>query len=156
MKAFDVLGYAYEADMHCLDCARKRFGPALEDPDTEDSEGNKLSPLFVSSVEQEEVCGDCLQVIPGTEQEKESVARDPTLEEMRAFIDAQPFAEERSEFDREAAIYWFAYGYHGGQTSNLYAALSQSDFEPGPLCNGPKPETIEADLYAALVQEFAP
>lgn len=67
MKAWDILGYAYEADMHCLDCARKRFGPKLDNAETEDSDGNKLAPLFASSVEQQEVCGDCLQVIPGTE-----------------------------------------------------------------------------------------
>jgi len=80
--------------------------------------------------------------------------KDPTLEEMRAFIDALPFAEERSEFDREAAIYWFANNWHGGQASNLYSALSQSEFHPGPCCNGPEPDSTESDLYLQLQTEF--
>lgn len=64
--------------------------------------------------------------------------QDPTLEELRTFIDALPFAEERTEFDREEAIYWFAYSWHAGQESNLYSALSQSEFIPGPCTTGPE------------------
>ena len=79
---------------------------------------------------------------------------DPTLEEMRAFIDALPFADERSEFDREAAIYWFANDWHGGQESNLYSALSRSEFSPGPCCNGPEPDSTESMLYDELVYQF--
>jgi hypothetical protein len=78
---------------------------------------------------------------------------DPTLEEMRAFIDALPFAEERSEFDREEAIYWFANDWHGGQASNLYAAMCQSQFAPGPLSRGP--EIVARMLYDDLVDRFA-
>jgi hypothetical protein len=62
---------------------------------------------------------------------------DPTLEEMREFIDSLPFAEERSEFDREEAIYWYANDWHGGQDSNLYSALSRSEFSPGAASRGP-------------------
>lgn len=40
------------------------------------------------------------------------------------------------ELDVEAAAYWLASDYHGGQSSNLYAALCASPFRPGPLERG--------------------
>lgn len=55
-KVFEVIGYTYEADVHCPDCARKRF----TDPDhAEDREGNPVHPLFLGDVEEPEYCGDC-------------------------------------------------------------------------------------------------
>lgn len=84
---------------------------------------------------------------------------DPTADEMREYLRDQ-FAgllddDEGERFVIEGAIYWFASHYHGGQASNLYSALSTSEFRPGPLCNGPESETAEADLYDALVSKFA-
>lgn len=61
---------------------------------------------------------------------------DPTREEMLAELASMPFAEEFDEFDREEAIYWFANDWHGGQSSNLYSALSTSPYRPGPLERG--------------------
>lgn len=86
----NILAYAYDADIHCIDCAQEafaRFGPmhnvshahgygyveTLSDGSTieldenlipideEDSEGNPLSPMF--SFEQDEYCGDCGEAI---------------------------------------------------------------------------------------------
>jgi hypothetical protein len=57
------------------------------------------------------------------------------------------------EFDMEAAIYWLAADYHGGQGSNLYSALSQSPYTPSPLENGPRDGAKE--LYDTLRGEFA-
>jgi hypothetical protein len=69
---------------------------------------------------------------------------DPTIEEMRSFLcDAE-------EFDREQAIYWFASDYHGGQWSNLYAALCESQYQPSPIERCPDGE----DCYQALVEVF--
>jgi hypothetical protein len=48
-KCYDILAFVYEADYHCGSCARKRFGSRLEQPDTEDSEGNRIGALFASS-----------------------------------------------------------------------------------------------------------
>ena len=78
--------------------------------------------------------------------------RDPTITEMRqALAKDMP---ELDDFDREAAIWWFAADYHGGQWSNLYAALSASQYRPG-ACEGSCPE--EAQLaYNALVAGFVP
>ena len=56
-----IIGWAYEADLHCPACARALFGDALDDPATEDEEGNLLSPLFSTDEGSEEgdYCGDC-------------------------------------------------------------------------------------------------
>lgn len=55
-----VIGYAYDADLHCVGCAEKRFG----DPDRDgvtDSEGNPVHPLFSTEETRAhgEHCGDC-------------------------------------------------------------------------------------------------
>ncbi len=83
---------------------------------------------------------------------------DPTRESMeRVLLElAQAFGLEDCEFDVQEAIHWFASHYHAGQWSNLYSALSTSQFHPGPLANGPEPETTAELLYAELEERFAP
>lgn len=43
-----VIGYTYEADYHCTDCAEERFPGISKDDGTkyEDSEGNEPHPIF--------------------------------------------------------------------------------------------------------------
>ena len=80
---------------------------------------------------------------------------DPTIEEMRAYLDKFrpcPF----SDFDREAAIYWFADRHHGGQSSNLYAALSASDYKPARLEYGPEEGSEAQRAYWALEAAYLP
>jgi hypothetical protein len=79
---------------------------------------------------------------------------DPTREEMLAFLASVPFADELEEFDREEAAYWFAYLWHGGASSNLYAVLCQSPFRPGPTAKGPS-EGGARYLFEDLEEEFA-
>jgi len=84
---------------------------------------------------------------------------DPTAEEMRTLLrgsieEQTGEAWQNYEFDIESAIYWFAADYHGGQDSNLYSALSTSEFHPGACCNGPEPESTEESLYAELEAEY--
>lgn len=67
MKAWDIIGYAYEADTHCVSCAEERFGD-LEKADDEgrevlDDEGNEVRPIFASDMEDEEYCGDCGELL---------------------------------------------------------------------------------------------
>jgi hypothetical protein len=69
---------------------------------------------------------------------------DPTIEEMRRAL------SEADEWEREAAIYWFASDYHGGQWSNLYAALCASQYQPSMIERCPDGE----DCYQALVEAF--
>lgn len=81
--------------------------------------------------------------------------RDPTLDEMRAFL--QPTlggSNEADEFDMEEAIYWFAHDNHGGQTTNLYSALSTSPFKPGPYNTGLRDDSAALDLYTLLTVEY--
>lgn len=76
---------------------------------------------------------------------------DPTIEEMRTCLD------KFDEFDREAAIYWFADRYHNnGQSSNLYAALSASDYKPGRLEYGPEEGSEAQRAYWALESAYLP
>ena len=77
--------------------------------------------------------------------------KDPTYREMYDYLAGNACGEEDIRFDIEEAIYWFAYDFHGGQASNLYSALSTSDFHPGPYAF--KPESPY--LYDILVEEYA-
>lgn len=78
--------------------------------------------------------------------------QDPTREEMIEFLNkCQTFGDDDSkEFEIEEAIYWFANKYHSGQSSNLYAALSTSQYKPGP--NTKKPD--DDYLFECLVEEY--
>ena len=53
------------------------------------------------------------------------ILTDPTRDEMLTALAGA------DEFEVEAAIYWFAADWHGGQSSNLYSALSTSRYRPG-------------------------
>lgn len=81
--------------------------------------------------------------------------QDPTRDEMLAHLNSVVNeSEEYDEIDFEQAIYWFAADYHGGQTSNLYEALSQSPYKPGMLESGCATGTPAANLFYLLVDEF--
>lgn len=79
-----------------------------------------------------------------------TMTHDPTIQEMREHLDTT--FSDLDTFDREAAIYWFAADYHGGQWSNLYRALSASQYKPGAL-ERDCPETA-FDAYQFLTDEF--
>lgn len=56
-----VIGWAYEADLHCWDCAIGRF-PVLDYDDgtlIEDNEGNEVTPVFSIEEGGPFNCGDC-------------------------------------------------------------------------------------------------
>lgn len=61
MKCYDVVGYTYEADVHCIDCARKRFGRRLDvDGLLEDGEGKLVNVIFAGGEYPDDwCCGDC-------------------------------------------------------------------------------------------------
>ena len=80
--------------------------------------------------------------------------QDPTRDEMIAVCLAYHFASEADEFDREAAMYWFANDWHSAQRSNLYSALSTSPYSPGPLASKPSADGFVSDLYLELVNAF--
>jgi hypothetical protein len=73
---------------------------------------------------------------------------DPTYCELRDELDR---CEDCDEFEKAEAIYWFAHDYHGGQSSNLYEVLCQSEFRPGIRQSGIDPQSIAGYLYNHLV-----
>lgn len=76
---------------------------------------------------------------------------DPTAEDMRAVL-VDRWTDEADA--AEIAIYWFACHWHGGQNTNLYAALSNSPYSPGPLARLETEVEPVADMVAALEAEF--
>jgi len=84
---------------------------------------------------------------------------DPTLEEMRLFLNqylhSRDRLEEDCEFARECAIYWYAQNNHSGQSSNLYSAMCQSLYIPSPIEHAPK-HSLPQELYEELKREFEP
>lgn len=76
-----IIGYSYEADCHCVECAQKRFGHSPQSiltacvslpiaavefdehglPDRQDdNEGNPVHPIFSTDEQLEpQHCGDC-------------------------------------------------------------------------------------------------
>lgn len=79
---------------------------------------------------------------------------DPTREELIAYLHANYSQcgddyEDGGEFDVEEAAYWLAAHHHGGQWSNLYAALCASPYTPGP-CTADLPDYKERFTASAL------
>lgn len=58
-KAYEVVGYAYEASLHCLACARARFGGQIDS--AVDDDGNQVAPVFLDSVSGDNYCDDCFE-----------------------------------------------------------------------------------------------
>lgn len=60
-KTYEIVGWAYEADLHCPTCAASRFGAKLQDGRNppQDREGNPVHPVFLGDLEGSEYCGDC-------------------------------------------------------------------------------------------------
>lgn len=95
-----------------------------------------------------------------------SPALDPTLEEMREYLAGAGFYEPMGDDgaapecagldgDAEAAIWFYASDWHGGQDSNLYSALSCSPYSPGYFSTL-EDEGEQAELcYAALQARFS-
>jgi hypothetical protein len=81
--------------------------------------------------------------------------KDPTKAEMLAFLE-ETFGSEIDDFDREEAIYWFAYEWHGGQWSNLYSALCTSPYTPSPIGHGPETGSMGEIALEALEAEYTP
>jgi hypothetical protein len=84
---------------------------------------------------------------------------DPTRQEMLDYLlkhfrlhndSEQPFVE--FDLSAEEAIYWFASWYHGGQSSNLYSALSTSPYKPSPLARGIEEDTLAYEMLNSLIE----
>lgn len=81
---------------------------------------------------------------------------DPTYEEMKKFLKTKlkVYAPDATEDDIEVAIYWYSSDYHSGQNSNLYSALSKSEYTPGRIANGIEKDSVAYDLYLELESKY--
>lgn len=88
------------------------------------------------------------------------MSQDPTADEMRSYLREQfgsecdPVDGMTLSFPVECAIWWFGNDWHGGQDSNLYSALSTSEYHPGAGESGPEPDSTDAMMYEALEEQF--
>lgn len=61
----EIIGFAYEADLHCVDCAMDRFGSDITvdiaNGWPKDNDGNGIHPIFYREEHDPagEYCGDC-------------------------------------------------------------------------------------------------
>lgn len=82
---------------------------------------------------------------------------DPTIEELRAFLRehyARLLDEETLNTDGEIAIYYFAVHNHSGQWSNLYGAMCQSHYKPGPFSIIADKGDCVIDIYVDLFYHY--
>lgn len=77
---------------------------------------------------------------------------DPTRQEMLDALRDEVGTDEELKLACEEAIWWFANDYHGGQWSNLYAALCASPYIPSPTNAGLS--EAGTDLYCQLEALF--
>lgn len=62
MDGNKIVAYRYEGILHCIQCARKRFGKRLNLSNTLDREGNNLQPIFAFSDEANGMfCDECAE-----------------------------------------------------------------------------------------------
>lgn len=61
MKSYDIVGYTYDADMHCEACALARFPELAIGETATDSEENQTHPIFADSCGDDDACGDCFR-----------------------------------------------------------------------------------------------
>ena len=66
-----IIGYAYDADTHCVPCTKLRFPTPGDEPDehsipmyAEDTERNPITPIFSwTEILQDVYCGQCRGII---------------------------------------------------------------------------------------------
>ena len=60
-KTYEVVGYTYDADMHCVDCTITHFGAEAMTRriSPTDSEGNHIQVVFLEQATDGNVCREC-------------------------------------------------------------------------------------------------
>lgn len=64
MNHTDIVGYTYETDIHCPECAAERFGwcecDIPNDVHGVDGDGNEITPIFAGDEGVDDMtCSDC-------------------------------------------------------------------------------------------------
>ncbi len=63
-KVYEIIGWVFEADIHCPECTYRRFPELQEDNNAriQDREGNEVRPIFLGDEhESPPYCGGCFQ-----------------------------------------------------------------------------------------------
>ena len=73
-------------------------------------------------------------------------------------VDYDDWLEQGGGYGEEApniaeALYWLCSEWHGGQWCPLYEALCINPFKPGPLSNGPEPDSWANNLYSERTEK---
>lgn len=96
-----------------------------------------------------------LNITESNEYQNSGNTQDPSYDDMMSHLKNKFNQMGFDEFDAEAAIFWFAYDYHGGQNSNMYSALSISQYKPGRLVNKIESEgELATEMYNELEREY--
>lgn len=117
MNAADVIGYAYEAEIHCADCTRARFPEANDEfSDVLDREGNEVHPVFAGDEhETTVVCGDCgdelyeVEAADEDDEPSEPDEDDITTQDHRRFFQHGKIVLEPYDRHAEDPHVWYAW-----------------------------------------------
>ena len=65
MNATDIIGYAYEAEVHCVSCTFAAFDVTYDSQLdlVEDSEGNAIHPIFANMSDPFDRCAVCQEFL---------------------------------------------------------------------------------------------
>jgi hypothetical protein len=90
--------------------------------------------------------------------EKESLMShaDPTRDELYEVLRQTGWEATAEDYEVEEALYWFAHDWHGGQESNLYVVLCNSQFTPSRLATGPDEDSNAVVMLNDLQNHFFP
>lgn len=102
------IAWVYEADHHCLDCAWRRFGESLGDPNTVDAEGNPPHPIYswdeapTSGI----ICGDCWEeIVPPVDAWVDVWEEDGHIT-VQVFVGRDVFTCHEVAYWEDSQVYW--------------------------------------------------
>jgi hypothetical protein len=59
-KSWETIGYSFDADTYCLNCAYAIYGESVSDIESTDRSGDPIYPIFLDSeFTRHDVCGAC-------------------------------------------------------------------------------------------------
>jgi len=85
-----------------------------------------------------------------------STTSDPTFKEMYNYLKKQYKGLGFDDGSARAAIYWFAYNYHGGMSSNVYQSIPKTEYKPSRLMSNIEDEDdyLAKEMYTDLENNF--
>ena len=72
-KSYEIIGYAYDAELHCVRCAEKKFPTGYKNEysykkslslEGNGNDGEEIHPIFLGAeFDTPPVCGDCFELL---------------------------------------------------------------------------------------------